>query len=299
MPAILFPTGYFPSPTQSQAIGLGFVYIGEPDTDPTVLGNRISVTVIQEDGTPVTIAPASQPFTLNAGGQFAYGGNVVQLRVDQDYSMTVQTSDAVTLYYFPSVVGGDSTVTSQVVLPALGSHPTPVSNSGILYSLVVAGVAELFYMDENGNYVQFTSNGGFNVQLTNATVEALRLIATEEVEGLQFRGAPIELVIDGDDNVEVDCSIGMNFYLLLDQNVDNIYLTNIPESSVPNLILDIENAGSFTVTTFTPFDGLYEVWIPASVGALQPVDNTITSYGIAIMPNKRVNIYPVEMQQIV
>ena len=99
---VKLPTGYFPDPDQGRPVALGSVYIGNVNTDPTVLGNRKSVALLQEDKTEVTIAPASQPLSLNAGGVFTYSGSVVQVKVSGNYSMTVLDSDGVQQYYFPN-----------------------------------------------------------------------------------------------------------------------------------------------------------------------------------------------------
>ena len=61
MPEVTFPTGRFPTATGNDVVALGKVYIGEVDLDPTVLGNRIDVTIVQESGVSIVIPPASQP----------------------------------------------------------------------------------------------------------------------------------------------------------------------------------------------------------------------------------------------
>lgn len=43
----------------------------------------------------------------------------------------------------------------------LTSNPEPVENSIILFQKIVNAIPELFFMDENSNYMQLTSNGGF------------------------------------------------------------------------------------------------------------------------------------------
>lgn len=100
---ILLPVPYFPSPDQSQALGLGSVYIGNPNTDPTILANRISVTITEQDGTEVVIAAASQPLELGAGGVIMYDGSpIAQLNAGTNYSMAVLDSNDVQKFYFPN-----------------------------------------------------------------------------------------------------------------------------------------------------------------------------------------------------
>lgn len=92
---------YFPDPSKGIPISSGSVYVGQPDTDPEILANRVSTTVIQEDGTRVTIAPASQPFTTGAGGVILYQGSPVVVIADGTVSVKVLDSLGVQKYYVP------------------------------------------------------------------------------------------------------------------------------------------------------------------------------------------------------
>lgn len=295
MPSIVLPTMYVPYPTLPQPVTSGKAYIGEVNEDPTIEINRIAVTVIQQDGTPVTVPGSAQPFTLTAGGVFVYNNTIVQLRADQNYSMAIHSSGDVPLYYFPSCVEGGSTISSIVILPAIGSTPSPLADTGQLYTKLVAGIAELFYLDDEGNEIQFTSGGEFNIELSESVLEVLRLLVEEQIEASQFRGDPVELVIDGDGNVTLDMSLGTNYALTLTQNVNEFRFSNAPSVRLPSLLVDIINTGSFTITTFAPTQAGYELWKPATVDSLQPVPNTRTSYGLALMPDQIINIFPVEM----
>lgn len=116
---VKLPTAYFPDPLRGFALSGGKVFIGVVDLDPTVLANRIVVTVLEEDGTLVPIATNAQPFILNDGGLFVFNGSVVQLQVDSDFSMTVQDSADAQQYFFP-----DSN--SDVVIPATTTNRFPL-----------------------------------------------------------------------------------------------------------------------------------------------------------------------------
>ena len=61
---ITLPVPYFPDPDTNEPLASASVYIGEPNTDPTVEGNRITVTLIEQDGTEVSIAAAQQPVLM-------------------------------------------------------------------------------------------------------------------------------------------------------------------------------------------------------------------------------------------
>jgi len=93
---IIFPIGYYPNPTKLGNLSLGELYIGEPDTDPTVAGNQKTVTALQENGTSIAI---SQPINLSAGGVPVYNGSYVSLFVEGKYSMSVLDSSDVQQYY--------------------------------------------------------------------------------------------------------------------------------------------------------------------------------------------------------
>src|SRR5690606_7141642 len=101
MPAITFPTAALNTSTFSP-VSLGKCYIGTVDTNPRVLGNRINVTLTQQDGTPVVIAPAQQPFILNSSGMFTYGGSVVTLQTTVPYSMAVDNAQDSPIFYAPN-----------------------------------------------------------------------------------------------------------------------------------------------------------------------------------------------------
>jgi len=101
MNLVTFPTIYAPDPDTNEPVSMGTVYIGEPDTDPRIELNRVTVTIKQEDGNEVPIAPDEQPLTLGQGGVFMYQGSPVQIYVSGNYSMTVLRDNDSQAYYFP------------------------------------------------------------------------------------------------------------------------------------------------------------------------------------------------------
>jgi hypothetical protein len=92
---VLSPEHYV-DPTTGRPVSLGYLYVGEPDTDPTVVGNQKTVTLQQEDGNEVA---ASQPIALSAGGVPTYNGSPVQVLVSGDYSITVQDRLTAQVYH--------------------------------------------------------------------------------------------------------------------------------------------------------------------------------------------------------
>ena len=96
---------YFADPSTGRPVANAKIYIGAPNTDPTILANRVTVTLTKQDGSTVSIPPASQPLTTTAGGLLAYSGSAVQATVSTGaYSIALHDSNDSPKDYFPSVV---------------------------------------------------------------------------------------------------------------------------------------------------------------------------------------------------
>lgn len=81
------PYSYYNNRNKTGPLFNGFIYVGEPDLDPTIIVNQKTVTAKQEDGTQV---PIPQPIRTNSGGYAVdAGGNLVVLLVDGNYSIRV------------------------------------------------------------------------------------------------------------------------------------------------------------------------------------------------------------------
>lgn len=95
---------YFADPRTGRPVASAMIYIGQPNLDPTVLANRVTVNLIKQDGSTVVIPAASQPLTTTAGGLLSYAGSAVQAEVPSGaYSIALHDSNNVALDYFPSV----------------------------------------------------------------------------------------------------------------------------------------------------------------------------------------------------
>jgi len=109
--AIGLGSEYFNDPNVGRPVFNGSVYIGKVDLDPKNIADRITVTVIEEDGvtvieedgTRVAISPAAQPLLTGAGGTIIYNGKPVSVVTDLDYSIRVDDSQGSQVYYFPFV----------------------------------------------------------------------------------------------------------------------------------------------------------------------------------------------------
>lgn len=93
---------YIPNPSIGRALSLADIYVGEPDTDPEIVGNQKQISVQQEDGSIVTV---SQPISTGAGGVPLYNGSPVVILVEGNYSLKILDSGGSQIYYTPSDLG--------------------------------------------------------------------------------------------------------------------------------------------------------------------------------------------------
>lgn len=111
MNRVSFTHGYFPEDDRGRPVANGYLYVGEPDTDPTVIINQKDIFVQQESGAIVSV---SQPLRTNAGGVPEYDGSPVTLLTNGNYSLAVHDSNASQVYYIPAIFYNDEDVISAV-----------------------------------------------------------------------------------------------------------------------------------------------------------------------------------------
>lgn len=153
---------YFPRPTSGIPVAGGSIYIGDPDTDPEIVGNQITVNALQENGSTV---PIPQPILTGGGGVPLYNGAPVTLLVAESYSLKVLDSFDVQIYYVPStdvpVVTTDPTVKSVEDILALINISSPTDDQTHIvlsfYDGLNQGGGE-FYWDSSVD--KATANGG-------------------------------------------------------------------------------------------------------------------------------------------
>ena len=137
--AVRLPLYYFPDPTKGRPVFNGSVFIGNPDTDPEVLGNRKSVTLVEENGTEIPIAGAGQPFLTGTGGVILYNGSPVQALTDGNYSIKVLNAQGSQVYYVPRV--GESPATIDKVVLKFDTLADAIASSEI-YDTAALNIAE-------------------------------------------------------------------------------------------------------------------------------------------------------------
>lgn len=95
------PNTLFTAARSFKSLANGRVYIGLPDTDPTIPSNQIPVYLVNEDGSTVQIP---QPVIINAGGHPVYSGQIIsKLVTDSNYSLAVYDAYGSQEYYFPDL----------------------------------------------------------------------------------------------------------------------------------------------------------------------------------------------------
>ena len=111
MAIINFPVLYAPNPTLGRPLGLGQLFVGEPGTDPEIIGNQKQLSIVQSDETTI---PVDQPLILSGGGVPVYNGSTVRLDVDGNYSLKILDRNGDQQYYFQNVLEGAPLTTESV-----------------------------------------------------------------------------------------------------------------------------------------------------------------------------------------
>ena len=98
---VSMPSQLFTLARSFKANANGKIYIGQPDTDPTIPVNQIQVYIENEDG---SLVPTSQPISINAAGYPVYGGQIAKFVTVQNHSMAVYDAYGALQFYFPNVL---------------------------------------------------------------------------------------------------------------------------------------------------------------------------------------------------
>ena len=101
MTTFVNPYTYIADPTRGRPVFNGRVFFGNPDTDPVQPENRVTVSLVNENG---TLTALMQPIATGPGGVAMVNGNPAQLDIAlTQYSMTIQNGLGVQIYYSPRV----------------------------------------------------------------------------------------------------------------------------------------------------------------------------------------------------
>ncbi|WP_429867744.1 phage head-binding domain-containing protein [Escherichia coli] len=98
------PSQLFTLARSFKANANGKIYLGLPDTDPTIPENQIPVYIESETG---DLIPTAQPIVINAGGYPVYNGQISKFVTVQNYSMAVYDAYGSQQFYFPDIAKYD------------------------------------------------------------------------------------------------------------------------------------------------------------------------------------------------
>lgn len=121
---VQFPFEYFPDPTKGRPVWNGYIYVGQPDTDPIIPINRVPVRALLENGGELLLA---QPFRTNSGGVPVYQGSPVRVVTDTTYSIAIHNSKNERVYYAANAKLGDSFGDSVIAFETVSDLQADVS----------------------------------------------------------------------------------------------------------------------------------------------------------------------------
>lgn len=167
---------YFVNPYNGKPVYNGYIYIGEPDTDPTIEANQKAITLKQENGVEVA---TTQPVRTGAGGVPMYNNSPVQIIVDGNYSLLVQDSYQQQVYFVPSGASlstlGSITVRRQLYT-AVGGETVINMINGFAYT---PGQNDLnVYID---GVFQYLESGAYAETSTTSITVSEALVEGQEV----------------------------------------------------------------------------------------------------------------------
>jgi hypothetical protein len=222
---------YVPNPAKLGVLSLGHMYVGNPDTDPTVVENQKTIYVKDESG---AVTAVSQPLTIGAGGLPLYNGDPVTVLTDGDYSLMILNSLGSQIYYIPSDL--DSTLdTAYVADIATLRLSTGVAGQSVQPQGYYAygdgaggplrtwgsGAAPGTYVDNGGSIIVPTGGDGSAAWLGSSVY----VWSPEEFgavgDGATDDSASIQAAVDAVDNLKFKsiCYVGTTIQLP-DKNMD-------------------------------------------------------------------------------
>ena len=183
---------YFPLDTAGRPVANGYIYVGIPDTDPTILANQKTLYIQQESG---TITSVSQPIRTNAGGVPVYSGDPVTLLIDGNYSLRINNSSGSQVYYIPNVTYDEVIEPGNYYYPSSSAIDQGVtgSNNTIKYYVDTIGStnkATIFLKHDSGSaQTTYTLTTGETIP-SNITIEYEPGAIINGAGTLAFSGSP-------------------------------------------------------------------------------------------------------------
>lgn len=278
---------YFPDPTRSGAIGNGYIYVGLPDLDPTVLANQKQVTIQQEDGTLVEV---TQPLRTNSGGVPVYSGSPVTLLVSGDYSLAILSSSMAQKYYVPSSTGGGSATASFYYIDSSETDQGVIGNGSTAKAFSDIAGTDFFTLVFRNDSGAGTTAYNFDTTLDLSS----KNVKVEFENGAYLTGSGRFVLPDGstyfsswrqgdipytisDIGTNVDATLNIDNQVILDSSVDL--------SSNPNIKVKIDNGFDITLGTYDfdfggqdPEAGPYKIFVQESTGAVSGINKAYSEW---------------------
>ena len=188
--AVTLGIEYFPDPAKGRPLFNSNIYIGVVDLDPEIEANRITVTVIQENGTRVSILPSAQPLLTGSGGVIIYMGSPVSVVVDVNYSIKATNSLGAQVYYVP-FVQNDAVALAELTTTNYDSIASMVADSGLVAGSQVTTTA---YNSGWAAMSAYPKGGGLYNIVTSAEFTAITGGAPDEIYHHTLAGGDIALL---------------------------------------------------------------------------------------------------------
>lgn len=103
--AVINPYQYFQDFNKGRPIFNGMIYVGKVGLDPEVIANQKDVTFLDACDCPVNTV-IMQPIRTSSGGVPIYNGSPIRMFVEGSYSLKVNDSKGIQVYYSPDVTSG-------------------------------------------------------------------------------------------------------------------------------------------------------------------------------------------------
>ena len=103
--AVINPYQYFQDFNKGRPIFNGMIYVGKVGLDPEVTANQKDVTFLDACDCPVNTV-IMQPIRTSSGGVPIYNGSPIRMFVEGSYSLKVNDSKGIQVYYSPDVNSG-------------------------------------------------------------------------------------------------------------------------------------------------------------------------------------------------
>lgn len=211
----------------------GYLYIGNPNTDPTVVANQLPLF-----WDLARTIPAAQPLRT-VGGVIVNGLNVARVYfASSDFSITVKDVNSNLVWSVPSAfdLGGTSyqplatnltTIAGLAALTSIGQGILTVANAGAAQTLLGLGTSSPLNIATAAQYRANTPS----------------LVITTD----QTWGAALYVPLTPGATVSLDLSTGINFSLAMSGNYTLANFTNGKEGQCGKIFISQDGTGSRTL----------------------------------------------------